>query len=69
MIHAGASVNRIYGNGEQNLVVVARWLDREAYDEFVEWVMGRWSRQARVEEGIVVSVVEGRIDPFTLLDV
>lgn len=37
--HAGAGANRIYVDQENDLVVVIRWLDSGAYDEFIRRVL------------------------------
>jgi len=39
VIHAGAGVNRVYVDGERDLVVVVRWIDGGAYDGFIERVL------------------------------
>lgn len=39
VVHAGAGVNRIYVDGERDLVVVVRWIDGDAYDGFIQRVL------------------------------
>ena len=38
-VHLGAGVNLVYVDRENNLVVVARWIQRESIPEFFEKVM------------------------------
>ena len=38
--HLGAGTNMVYVDRENDLVVVARWIDREAISEFLEKVLG-----------------------------
>ena len=38
--HLGAGTNMVYVDRENNLVVVARWIEREAIPEFLEKVLG-----------------------------
>lgn len=38
-VHAGAGVNRIYVDPENDLVVVVRWLAEEHYDEFISRIL------------------------------
>ena len=38
--HLGAGTNMVYVDRENNIVVVARWIEREAIPEFLEKVLG-----------------------------
>jgi hypothetical protein len=43
-VHLGAGTNMIYVDPENDLVVVARWIDRSAMDGLVQRVLSSVSR-------------------------
>lgn len=43
--HLGAGTNIVYVDPEHDLVIVARWIERSALDEFVRRVLGAATRR------------------------